>query len=161
MIALKPDLKTSVIPSDFVLNIRNLVREYYRLKDQKSAYVNKLTAVLKVSFPEYIGVFSKITVNTSLALLDKYPSPDAFLSARKSSIINLIRKTSHFGESYAEKQYNKLLTAANSAKILGHSLPSDSELIKLYLSLIKTYENSSISILQSIQTAVNNQSDDC
>ncbi len=34
LIALKPDLKVSVMPSDFVLNIRNLVRKYYRLKDQ-------------------------------------------------------------------------------------------------------------------------------
>ena len=91
-------LKTSVIPSDFVLNIRNLVREYYRLKDERAAYVNKLTAVLKVSFPEYLGIFSKLTTNTSLALLDKYPSPDLLLAARKSSIIKLIRKTSHFGE---------------------------------------------------------------
>lgn len=52
LIALKPDLKTSVIPSDLVLNIRNLVREYYRLKDERTAYVIKLTAILKVSFPD-------------------------------------------------------------------------------------------------------------
>ena len=92
LIALKPDLKTSVMPSDFVLNIRNLVREYYRFTDQRSAYVNKLTALLKVSFPEYLDIFSKITVNTSLALLDKYPSPDAVLNAKKSSITGLIKK---------------------------------------------------------------------
>ncbi|MCD7958106.1 MAG: hypothetical protein LUF89_00885 [Ruminococcus sp.] len=42
LIALKPDLKTSVIPSDLVLNIRNLVREYYRLKDERTAYVTNV-----------------------------------------------------------------------------------------------------------------------
>ena len=99
---MKPDLKTSVIPSDLVLNIRNLVREYYRLKDERTAYVTKLTAVLKVSFPEYLGIFSKITTNTSLALLEKYSSPDLFLSARKSSVIKLIRTTARFGGTYAE-----------------------------------------------------------
>lgn len=160
LIALKSDLKTSVIPSDLVLNIRNLVREYYRLKDQKSAYVNKLTAVLKVSFPEYLGIFSKITVNTSLALLDKYPSPELFLSARKSSVIKLIRKTAHFGESYAQKQYEKLLAAANAAKLFGHYLPSDAELIRLYISLIRTYDNAADSIMQSIKAAVESQSDE-
>ncbi len=160
LIALKPDLKVSVIPSDFVLNIRNLVREYYRLKDQMSAYVNKLTAVLKVSFPEYLSVFSKITVNTSLALLDKYPSPELFLSARKSSIIKLIRKTARFGEAYAEKQYNKLLTAANAAKVFGHSLTSDVELIRLYISLIRTYNNVADSIMQSIKSAVESEPDE-
>ena len=159
-LALKPDLKTSVIPSDLVLNIRNLVREYYRLKDHMSAYVNKLTAVLKISFPEYLGIFSKITVNTSLALLDKYPSPELFLSARKSSIIKLIRKTARFGEFYAQKQYEKLLAAANNAKVFGHSLPSDAELIRLYISLIRTYDNAADSIMQSIKAAIESQSDE-
>lgn len=78
LIALKPDLKTSIIPSDLVFNIRNLVREYYRLKDQKASYINKLTAVLKVSFSEYLGIFSKITVNTSLALLENILHPMRF-----------------------------------------------------------------------------------
>lgn len=160
LIALKPDLKTSVMPSDFVLNIRNLVREYYRLKDERTAYVTKLTAVLKVSFPEYLSVFSKITINTSLALLYKYPSPDSFLSARKSSVIKLIRKNARFGETYAEKQYEKLLTAANSSKVFGYSLPSDAELIRLYISLIKTYDNATDSIMDSIQNIVDSNSDE-
>lgn len=160
LIALKPDLKTSVIPSDFVLNIRNLVREYYRLKDERAAYVNKLTAVLKVSFPEYLGIFSKLTTNTSLALLDKYPSPDLLLAARKSSIIKLIRKTSHFGEAYAEKQYNKLFAATKAAQVFGHSLSSDAELIRLYVSLIKTYSNAAAGILLSIKAAVESQPDE-
>ena len=160
LIALKPNLKTSVMPSDFVLNIRNLVREYYRLIDQRSAYVNKLTAILKVSFPEYISVFSKITVNTSLALLDKYPSPDALLSARKSSVIKLIRKTARFGEAYAENQYDKLVAAAKSAAIFGHSLPSDTELIRLYISMIRTYDDAAKQIMQSVRTIAESHPDE-
>lgn len=160
LIALKPDLKTSVIPSDFVLNIRNLVREYYRLKDQMSAYVNKLTAVLKVSFPEYLGIFSKITVNTSLVLLEKYPSPDAFLSARKSSVVNMIKTTAKFGDNYAEYKYNKIIAAAKSAYIFGYSLPSDAELIRLYISLIRTYDNAADSVMQSIKAAVESEPDE-
>lgn len=160
LIALKPDLKVSVIPSDFVLNIRNLVREYYRLKDQEAAYVNKLTAVLKVSFPEYLGIFSKITVNTSLALLDEYPSPDLLLAARKSSVVKLIRKTARFGEAYAEKQYEKLLAAAKAAQVFSHSLPSDADLIRLYISLLRTYDNAADSVMKSIKAAVENKPDE-
>lgn len=160
LIALKPDLKVSVMPSDFVLNIRNLVREYYRLTDQRSAYVTKLTAVLKISFPEYLGVFSKITINTSLALLDKYPSANALLSARKSSVIKLIRTTARFGEAYAQRQYDKLIAAAKSAKIFGHSLPSDTELIRLYISMIRTYDDAAEQIMQSVKTIVENHSDE-
>lgn len=160
LIALKPDLKVSVMPSEFVLNIRNLIREYYRMTDQRSAYVNKLTAVLKVSFPEYIGVFSKITVNTSLTLLDKYSSADAMLSARKSNVIKLIRKTACFGEAYAEKQYDKLIAAAKSAKVFGRSLPSDAELIRLYISMIRTYDDAAEQIMQSVRTIAENHPDE-
>lgn len=160
LIALKPDLKISVIPSNLVLNIRNLVREYYRLKDQKASYVNKLTAVLKVSFPEYLDIFSKITVNTSLALLEKYPSPDAFLSARKSSVVKMIKTTAKFGDNYAEDKYNKIIAAAKSAYIFGYSLPSDAELIRLYISLIRTYDNAADSVMQSIKAAVESEPDE-
>lgn len=160
LIALKPDLKISVIPSNLVLNIRNLVREYYRLKDQKASYVNKLTAVLKVSFPEYLDIFSKITVNTSLALLEKYPSPDAFLSARKSSVVKMIKTTAKFGDNYAEDKYNKIIAAAKSAYIFGYSLPSDAELIRLYISLIRTYDNAADSVMQSIKAAVESETDE-
>ncbi len=148
------------MPSDFVLNTRNLVREYYRLKDQMSAYVNKLTSALKVSFPEYLGISSKITTNTSLALLDKHPSPDMLLVARKPSVIKLIRKTACFGEAYAEKQYEKLLAAAKAAKVFGHSLPSDANLIKLYISLIRTYNKAVDGILLSIKAAVESRPDE-
>ena len=160
LIALKPDLKVSLMPSDFVLNIRNLVREYYRLTDQCSAYVNKLTAVLKVSFPEYIGVFSKLTVNTALTLLDKYPSPDALLSARKTSIIKLIRSTARFGEAYAEEKYEKLVAAARTAKIFGHSLQSDTELIRLYISMIRTYDNAAEQVMKSVRNITEAQPDE-
>lgn len=115
LLGLKPDLKTSVIPSDLVLNLRNLVRAYYNLIDERSAYVNRLTATLKTAFPQYIGIFSKLTVETSLVLLEKYASPQAFLSAKKSSIIKLIRKTARFGETYAETQYGKIIQAAKDA----------------------------------------------
>lgn len=42
LIGLKPDLKVSLMPSDFALDLRNLSREYYDLMDNRSAYVNKL-----------------------------------------------------------------------------------------------------------------------
>ena len=160
LIALKPDLKTSVIPSDLILNIRNLVREYYRLKDERTAYVTKLTSILKVSFPEYLGVFSKITVDTSLSSLEKYPSPESFLSAKKSSIIKLIVTTSRFGETYAQKQYDKIISAAKFAKIFGHSLSSDAKLINLYISMIRTYNNAANDVMRSIRTAIESQSDE-
>ena len=58
-------LKTSIIPDDTVIDLRNLVRDYYYFKDLQSAVVLKLNAELKVSFPAYLKVFSKATTQTS------------------------------------------------------------------------------------------------
>jgi len=147
LIGLKPDLKNSVIPSNAVLDLRNLVREYYNLMDCRSAYANKLLGVLKASFPRYIGVFSKMTVQTSLALLEKYPSYSDVLASKKNDIIRLIRKTSRFGETYAETKYRALVEAAESAKIFGHYVSSNSVQIRLCVSFIKKYDEEIANVL--------------
>ncbi len=74
-VGLDASLKTSIIPDDEVIDLRNLVRDYYYFKDLQSAVVLKLTSKLKVSFPAYRKVFSKVTTQTSLKLLEAYPPP--------------------------------------------------------------------------------------
>jgi len=159
LIGLKPDLKTSVIPSDDVLNLRNLVREYYYLMDCRSAYVNKLRGVLKVSFPQYINVFSKVTVQTSLTLLEKYSSPADFLSVKKKSIIDVIRKTARFGKDYAEEKYQAIVEAANSAGVFGHFVPSNSTQIRLCVSFIRKYDEEIAGVLATMHKLVDENAD--
>jgi len=160
LIGLKPDLKVSIMPSDVVLDLRNLVREYYYLMDSRSAYVNKLTGLLKVAFPRYIGIFSKVTVKTSLALLEKYPSPSDFLSARKSSVVNIINKTARFGEAYADKQYKAIMEAAESARVFGHFVPSNSTQIRLCISFIKKYDEEIAGVLSLMHNFVDDHADE-
>lgn len=100
LVGLKPDLKVSLMPSDLALNCRNLCREYYDLMDNRSAYVNKLQGELRMAFPQYLGIFSKVTINTSLALLETYTSPNAFIEADKQEIIDTIKSTARFGLTY-------------------------------------------------------------
>jgi hypothetical protein len=90
-----------------------------------SANINRLTGTLKTAFPQYIGIFSKVTVETSLVLLEKYASPQAFLKARKSSVIRLTKSTARFGQAYAETQYNKIISAAKDALVFGYAVPSN------------------------------------
>lgn len=78
LVGLKPDLKVSLMPSDLALNCRNLCREYYNLMDNRSSYVNKLQGKLRMAFPQYLGIFSKVITNTSLTLLETYTSPSAY-----------------------------------------------------------------------------------
>ena len=154
LIGLKPDLKVSVMPSDAVLDLRNLVREYYSLMDNRSAYVNKLKGVLRVSFPQYIGIFSKVTVQTSLALLEKYPSAADFLSAKKSSIINIISKTSRFGKKYAEEKYQAIIEAAKAAGIFGYFVPSNAIQIRLFVDFIDKYDEEIKNVLSLMRQLV-------
>jgi transposase len=108
-IGLKPDLKTSVLPKDSILDLRNLVRNHYDLMDNRIAYVNKLSGILRIAFPQYINIFSKTAAKTSLLLLEKYPSPTELSSADKEEVISLIIKTSRAGRTFAEKSMKKSL----------------------------------------------------
>lgn len=160
LIGLKPDLKVSVVPSDLVLNLRNLTREYYNLVDCRSAYINKLQGELRVSFPQYIGVFSKLTVETSLVLLEKFAVPAAFLAASKEEIVKIISSTARFGVAYADKQYHKIISAAQAALVFGHSLPSNERLIKLYVSFIGKYNEEVAGVLAAMHELVDANPDD-
>ena len=113
------------MPSELALDLRNLSREYYDLMDNRSAYINKLQGELRMVFPQYLGIFSKVTTNTSLTLLETYTSPDAFLLADKQEIIDSIRATARFGSAYADAKYHAIVQAANDAKTFGHSVSSN------------------------------------
>jgi len=154
LIGLKADLKTSVMPSNLVLELRHLVREYYNLMDNRSAYVNKLNGQLRMVFPQFINIFSKLTTATSLALLDKYTSPESFLAADKQEVIALIRKVSRFGLAYAEGKYDAIIAAAKSASVFGHSTNSNLSLIRLYISFIRKYDDEIEAILKAMNGLV-------
>ena len=132
-VGLDASLKVSIIPDDEVIDLRNLVRDYYYFKDLQSAVVLKLTAELKVSFPAYRKVFSKVTTKTSLKLLDAYPLAEDLLAAPKETVVETIRSTARFGEKYALARYDALRTAAEDAAIFGRTLKSNSVRIRLYI----------------------------
>jgi transposase len=160
LIGLKPDLKTSVIPTDLVLDLRNLMREYYNLMDNRSAYVNKLHGQLRMVFPQFLTIFSKVTTATSLTLLDKYASPKAFLDADKQEIVDIIKQTARFGLKYAENKYNAIKEAATSALSFGHSVPSNIALIRLYINFIRKYDEEAKTMLKAMNELVDANSDE-
>jgi len=159
LIGLKPDLKVSVVPSEAVFDLRNLVREYYRLMDSRVSYVNKLSGVLKVSFPLYKGVFSKITTKTSLALLENFQSPADFLSAGEDAVVGIIRKTARFGEKYAKAKYRALVEAADSAANFGYFVSSNAFQIRTVVSFIRQYDEAISAVLLQIRGLLETHSD--
>lgn len=154
LLGLNPNLKISVIPCELVLNLRNLVREYYNLIEERSKYIIKPQTVLHKAFPQYIKIFSKITVKTSLKLLERFTSPDNFIAAQKSEILSIINDTARFGSSYVEAKYNALIKALKEAKSFGNLISSDLTIIRMYIGFINTFNKSVENILNEMHSFV-------
>lgn len=153
-VGLDASLKTSIIPDDEIIDLRNLVRDYYYFKDLQSAISLKLNAELKVSFPAYIHIFSKITTRTSLQLLQNYPLASDMLAAPKEDIVETIKTTARFGEKYALAKYDCICTAAKDAAVFGRALPSNAVRIKLYIASYLEYQKYINSILEELHKSV-------
>ncbi len=145
------DLKVSLIPSDLVINLRSLSREYYSLSDAKTAYVNKLHKELRMVFPGYSKVFSSLTGKTSLLLLKTYRTPTAILNASKEDIVSLIAISSRKGLTYAYEKYNRLIEAAELSKYFGQHLESVFDLVQLNIEFIDIYNSKIEAILAKIK----------
>ena len=155
-VGLDASLKTSIIPDDAVIDLRNLVRDYYYFKDLQSAVVLKLNAELRVSFPAYLNVFSSVTTQTSLKLLETYPLAADMLSAPKDELVDTIKKTAHFGEKYALAKYDAICEAAKDAAVFGRALPSNAIRIRLYIKTYNEYQAHLDSILEELRKTVDN-----
>ncbi|MPW27378.1 IS110 family transposase, partial [Alkalibaculum sp. M08DMB] len=145
------NLKVSLMPSDLVLNLRALVREYYFLVDDKTAYINKLHKELRICFPGYRKVFSDITGKTSLLILKTYKTPDNILAAPKDEVISLITKSSRSGSKFACKKYELLIKAATQSKSFGKYLESSFNIIQMHVDIIDFYNQKIDHILASIK----------
>lgn len=153
-VGLDASLKTSIVPDDEIIDLRNMVRDYYYYRDMQSAIVLKLNAELKVSFPAYLQVFSKITTLTSLKLLEAYPLAADILAAPRDDVVKTIRETARFGEKYALSKYDALHAAAQDAADFGRALPSNALRIKLYIETYREYQKHLDSILEELHKAV-------
>lgn len=101
-----------------------------------------------------LKIFSKITTNTSLTLLETYTSPEAFLKASKAKIIKTIRSTAPFGLTYAQNKYNAIIQAAHDANTFGYSVSSNFKRIRLYIRLIRNYDEEISTILSDMHELV-------
>ena len=132
LVGLKPDLKVSLMPSDLAL---------------------------RMAFPQYLGIFSKVTINTSLTLLETYTSPNAFIEADKQEIIDTIKSTARFGLTYAEKKYNAIIRAAHDANEFGYIIDSNIKRIRLYISFIRKYDEEIAGIMDALHDLVDSNED--
>lgn len=124
------------------------MRDYYYFKDLQSAVVPKLDAEPRVSFPAYLNVFSRVTTQTSLELLEAYPLAADMLAAPKDELVETIRSTARFGEKYALAKYDSIHAATKDAGVFWCTLPSNALRIRL-LFIWTAYSKSCIRLLAS------------
>ena len=67
-LGLRPDLKTSVVPSDDVAAVKVILREYHAMKKETSMYICRLKDQLRQVFPQFLTVFSKVNGVTAMAV---------------------------------------------------------------------------------------------
>lgn len=146
------DIKVSALMDEDVFTLRSLAREYYSFVDNHAQAKLKLSSDLRLVFPGYNNVFSDITSNTSLSILEKYPTPYHIISADKDKVIELISRLSRRGSAWSLAAYEKLLTSAQSAEYL--AVKKTSVVILSYVSLIRNLDIQIDNILKEIHNFI-------
>jgi len=153
-----PNLKVSNMPTELVLNLRSLTREYYSLVDFRASYALKLGTAVKFAFPQYKGIFSDLTGKTSLFLLKKYTTPQEFLSADPDEVKEDIAVCSRRRASASEK-YDMLIQAATDALSFGGGVASTFLNIKRFIQFIEFYDDQITDILKQMHEIVGDNED--
>lgn len=133
LLGLNRSLKVSVVPDDQVAGLRDLVRDYFYYSDARGAALLRLTAHLKIMWPQYREVFCKLSTKVSLAILNEWPTPGDLLDAEKEDVIRLIRNTAKRGQAFTEKKYAALVEAAEQSIAFGRTLPTDGARTRCYI----------------------------
>ena len=92
--------KTSRVPQDKLLALRELSRNRYYLVDMASDLKRKITALLDQVFPEFEAQFSTIFGKSALAVLKQYPTAEKLSRAQLGKLTQLLQTSSNgrFGE---------------------------------------------------------------
>lgn len=149
------DIKLSQSVSLDIFLLRSLIREYYKLTDNCSDFKKKLSADLRVTFPNYHTIFSDTTSNSSIAILSEYPTPQSILEAPKETIIDILLAKSRKGLKWSEKIYSKLIDAAKDATIIGLPLSGLSFKITSSIKFIQTFQQQISKLLKEIENLIN------
>lgn len=98
--------------------LKSLVREYYKLRDTCSDYKKKLSADLRIIFPNYNTIFRDTHSKSSLAILNSFPTPKILLDAPKNEVIEILLSNSRRSIDWCERIYKKLITIASEAAVM-------------------------------------------
>jgi transposase len=148
------DIKAYSFLDISIFTIKSLCRDYYKLIDIRSAFKKKLSADLRVIFPGYNNVFSDVTGLASKSILKSYPNPQAIIDAPKEDVLKLIKDSSRKNLSWCNEKYDKLIKAANSAKIIAISSPRFSVKVLGCIETIESINKQANVLISEITAAI-------
>jgi len=144
------------LPEGAYAELRILCNERKRLQKQVNRANNVIVAVMDEYFPEYDGVWEKVTCPTSREVMRKMPFPSDILDAGEEKVAELLRESSGGVEGKARAA--RLLEAAkrsigvvegrNSAKIRLLSLIDE---LEFYEKKVAAIEDEMTSIMDSLE----------
>jgi transposase len=91
--------------------LRILTRWYFRLQQDRTKVLNRVSAAVDMVFPEFWQVFSKITQVTPRMVLRTYATPDELVRADTEALTCLMKSASH--GRYRRKDADLLQTLAS------------------------------------------------
>jgi transposase len=89
------------------LNLKHLTRQHGALTATYVQTKLQFQAVLDQVFPHYVGVFGDLFSNSSLTILQEYPTPQLVMDAGIKPITKLIQEQAKRSESWANEKAQK------------------------------------------------------
>lgn len=148
------ELRTTNIPSEDIDCLRSLCRQYYNLSDELTAYKNRLTGIVDQLMLNYADVFSNIFSKAAIAVLEDYPTPAHILKANRSKLISLIQRNSRRSLKWSTTKYELLVSKARDFAPLSIHNSSNIAMLGVYISMIKTLEESLEKVLKAIRLLI-------
>lgn len=148
---LRPDLRTSLVPSDNVAAMKVILREYYAMKKEISMYICRLKDQLRQAFPQFIPLFSKVNGLTSMAILYEYETPESILSAGVDVIAAFMKNVVKKGPLCIRTKAEQLIQAAQEAMKFGHWNPGVTVLTRHYIDMIRLLDTQTKALLAQVQ----------
>ncbi len=150
--------ETTVPPED-IQALRELCRNRFFIVDTISDIKRKLTALVDQCFPEYESMFSSLFVESSIAVLSKYPTPDKLSRASIAALTTILQNAS--GGRFGQGKALELREAAKSSFGITDSCGCYSHLIGAYIKQIhfmkqqvEELETKILSLLEKINPVI-------
>ena len=118
LLGLRPDLKTSIVPSDDVAAMKAILREYYAMKKETSMYICRLKDQLRQVFPQFIPVVYKVNGVAAMAVLYEYLTPDSILAAGVDELEHFMKTVVSKGPLHIRKKQKRWWKQLGMPRIL-------------------------------------------